>query len=65
MKTATRRNPMAEEEKPKAPHTLADHLYGREAAHAHADDADGRVGADTHPTDIDRDSLSALDFRHG
>ena len=31
---------MAEEEKPKAPHTLADHLYGREMAHAHAGDAD-------------------------
>jgi ethanolamine utilization protein EutA len=31
---------MAEEEKPKAPHTLADHLYGREVAHAHGADAD-------------------------
>src|ERR1700751_1025576 len=31
---------MAEEEKPKAPHTLADHLYGREVAHAHSGDAD-------------------------
>jgi ethanolamine utilization protein EutA len=31
---------MADEEKPKAPHTLADHLYGREVAHAHAGDAD-------------------------
>ena len=31
---------MAEEEKPKAPHTLADHFYGREVAHVHADDAD-------------------------
>jgi ethanolamine utilization protein EutA len=31
---------MAAEEKPRAPHTLADHLYGREAAHAHAGDAD-------------------------
>jgi ethanolamine utilization protein EutA len=31
---------MAEEEKPKAAHTLADHLYGREVAHAHGDDAD-------------------------
>ena len=31
---------MAEEEKPKAPHTLADHLYGREVAHVHGDDAD-------------------------
>jgi ethanolamine utilization protein EutA len=28
------------EEKPKVPHTLADHLYGREAAQAHAGDAD-------------------------
>jgi ethanolamine utilization protein EutA len=28
------------EEKLKAPHTLADHLYGREAAHTHAGDAD-------------------------
>jgi ethanolamine utilization protein EutA len=31
---------MAEEEKPKAPHTLADHFYGRELAHVHAGDAD-------------------------
>lgn len=31
---------MAEQEKPKPPHTLADHLYGREVAHVHADDAD-------------------------
>jgi ethanolamine utilization protein EutA len=31
---------MAKEEKPKAPHTLADHLYGREVAHMHAGDAD-------------------------
>ena len=31
---------MAEEEKPKAPHTLADHLYGREVAHVHGEDAD-------------------------
>jgi ethanolamine utilization protein EutA (predicted chaperonin) len=31
---------MAEQKKPKAPHTLADHLYGREVAHAHGDDAD-------------------------
>jgi ethanolamine utilization protein EutA len=31
---------MAEEEKPKAAHNLADHLYGREAAHVHAGDAD-------------------------
>ena len=31
---------MAEEEKPKAPHTLADHRYGREVAHVHGDDAD-------------------------
>jgi ethanolamine utilization protein EutA len=31
---------MAEEEKPKASHTLADHLYGREVAHVHADGAD-------------------------
>jgi len=31
---------MAEEEKPKPPHTLADHLYGREVAHVHGDDAD-------------------------
>src|SRR6516165_5770109 len=31
---------MAEEKKPKAPHTLADHLYGREVAHVHGDDAD-------------------------
>ena len=31
---------MAEEEKPKAPHTLADHLYGREVAHVHGDNAD-------------------------
>ena len=30
---------MAEEEKPKAPHTLADHLYGREVAHVHGDNA--------------------------
>jgi ethanolamine utilization protein EutA len=36
-KTANR---MAKEEKTKAPHTLADHLYGREAAHMHAGDAD-------------------------
>jgi ethanolamine utilization protein EutA len=36
-KTADR---MAKEEKPKAPHTLADHLYGREVAHMHASDAD-------------------------
>ena len=28
------------EKKPKAPHTLADHRYGREAAHVHAGDAD-------------------------
>ena len=31
---------MAEEEKPKPPHTLADHLYGREVAHVHGEDAD-------------------------
>jgi ethanolamine utilization protein EutA len=31
---------MAEEEKHKPPHTLADHLYGREVAHVHGDDAD-------------------------
>jgi ethanolamine utilization protein EutA len=31
---------MAEEEKPKAPHTLADHLYGREVAHVPGDNAD-------------------------
>ncbi len=31
---------MAEEENSKAPHTLADHLYGREVAHAHSGDAD-------------------------
>jgi ethanolamine utilization protein EutA (predicted chaperonin) len=46
---------MAEEEKPKlpsrAPHTLADHLYGREAAHAHADDADH-----DHDHDFDEDA---------
>src|SRR6516165_8388389 len=31
---------MAEEEKPKLTHTLADHLYGREVAHVHGEDAD-------------------------
>jgi ethanolamine utilization protein EutA len=31
---------MAEDEKPTAPHTLADHRYGRELAHVHAGDAD-------------------------
>jgi len=31
---------MAEEEKPKPTHTLADHLYGREVAHVHGEDAD-------------------------
>ena len=31
---------MAEDEKIKAPHSLADHLYGRDLAHAHAGDAD-------------------------
>src|SRR5690242_7274306 len=45
---------MAEEEKPKASHTLADHLYGREAAHAHADDAD-------HDHDHDFDEDGALE----
>ena len=45
---------MTEEEKSKAPHTLADHLYGREAAHAHADDAD-------HDHDHDFDEDGALE----
>jgi ethanolamine utilization protein EutA len=31
---------MAEEEKKKPAHTLADHLYGRDLAHIHADDSD-------------------------
>jgi ethanolamine utilization protein EutA len=31
---------MAEEEKRKTAHTLADHLYGRDLAHSHADDSD-------------------------
>jgi ethanolamine utilization protein EutA len=31
---------MAEDEKSKLPHTLADHLYGRDIAHVHAGDAD-------------------------
>ena len=31
---------MAEDEKLKAPHSLAEHLYGRDLAHAHAGDAD-------------------------
>src|SRR5205807_3170925 len=31
---------MAEDEKSKLPHTLADHLYGRDIAHVHASDAD-------------------------
>ena len=31
---------MAKDEKIKAPHSLADHLYGRDLAHAHAGDAD-------------------------
>ena len=31
---------MAEDEKIKAPHSLADHLYGRDLAHVHAGDAD-------------------------
>ena len=39
---------MAEQEKSKAPHTLADHLYGREVAHVHAGDAD-------HDHDFDSD----------
>src|SRR5262249_49344064 len=42
---------MAEQEKPKAPHTLADHRYGREAAHVHADDVDH-----DHDHDFDDDS---------
>ena len=41
---------MAEEEKPKAPHSLADHLYGRDVAHVHADDADH-----DHDHDFDED----------
>src|SRR5690349_23698478 len=41
---------MAEEEKPKPPHTLADHLYGREVAHVHGDDADH-----DHDHDFDED----------
>jgi ethanolamine utilization protein EutA len=45
---------MAEEKKPTASHTLADHLYGREAAHAHADDAD-------HDHDHDFDEDGALE----
>ncbi len=39
---------MADDEKAKPPHTLADHLYGRDLAHAHADDAD-------HDHDFDAD----------
>src|SRR5713226_3388600 len=31
---------MTEDEKNKLPHTLADHLYGRDIAHMHASDAD-------------------------
>jgi ethanolamine utilization protein EutA len=31
---------MADEEKEKTAHTLADHLYGRDVAHRHADDSD-------------------------
>src|SRR5689334_18821120 len=41
---------MAEQEKPKAAHSLADHLYGREAAHAHGADADH-----DHDHDFDED----------
>ncbi len=41
---------MAEEEKPKAPHSLADHRYGRDIAHVHADDADH-----DHDHDFDED----------
>ncbi len=41
---------MAEQEKPKAPHSLADHLYGREMAHVHAGDADH-----DHDHDFDED----------
>src|SRR5581483_149002 len=41
---------MAEQEKPKAPHSLADHLYGREVAHVHAGDADH-----DHDHDFDED----------
>src|ERR1700757_1545859 len=42
---------MAEEEKPKPPHTLADHVYGREVAHVHGDDAD-------HDHDFDDDGAA-------
>src|SRR5690349_1140706 len=41
---------MAEQEKPKSPHSLADHLYGREVAHLHAGDADH-----DHDHDFDED----------
>jgi ethanolamine utilization protein EutA len=34
------RERMADDEKKKTGHTLADHLYGRDVVHAHADDAD-------------------------
>jgi len=51
MKTATKAaDRMAEEEKPKAPHILADHLYGRDIAHVHAGDADH-----DHDHDFDED----------
>jgi ethanolamine utilization protein EutA len=39
---------MADEEKKKTAHTLADHLYGRDVAHRHADDSD-------HDHDFDAD----------
>ena len=45
---------MAEEEKPKPTHTLADHLYGREVAHVHGEDAD-------HDHDHDFDDVPAED----
>jgi ethanolamine utilization protein EutA len=41
--------PMAEDEKRKKSHTLADHVYGLDAAHAHARDAD-------HDHDFDDDN---------
>jgi ethanolamine utilization protein EutA (predicted chaperonin) len=51
MKTPTKpANRMAEQEKPKASHSLADHLYGRDIAHAHTDDADH-----DHDHDFDED----------
>src|SRR6201987_3965925 len=42
---------MAEEEKPKPPHTLGDDGYGREGAHVHGDDAD-------HDHDFDDDGAA-------